>query len=94
MAPIIPVNILRHEIIGLHVRISASSDSNIVGLKGTIVDETKNMFCIRDGERLRTLPKQTSVFQFRLPDGKIVLVDGRHMIGQPENRLKTRMRSW
>jgi ribonuclease P protein subunit POP4 len=94
MAPITPGNFLKHEFIGLHVKVSASSDPKLVGMKGAVVDETKKMLCIHDGRRSRMFSKEISTFQFRLPDGKIVLVEGKHMVGQPENRLKMRTRSW
>lgn len=94
MAPITPANILKHELIGLHVEISESSDPKHARMKGEVVDETKKMLCIHDGRRLRMFSKEISTFQFHLPDGKTVLVDGKNIVGKPENRLKMRMRSW
>jgi ribonuclease P protein subunit POP4 len=89
-----PANLLKHELIGLEVEVSASSDPNLVGMKGAVVDETKKMICVHDGKRCRMFSKEISTFQFRLPDGSLVLVEGKHMVGQPENRLKMRVRSW
>jgi len=94
MAIITPANILKHEVIGLHVEIFNSSDPKHVGVNGEVVDETKKMLCIHDGRRPRMFSKEISQFQFLLPDGKTVLVDGKNMVGKPENRLKMRMRSW
>ncbi len=94
MAPITSGNILKHEIIGLHVEVAASSDPRLVGMRGAVVDETKKMLCVHDGKKSRMFSKEISTFKFRLPDGRFVLVDGKCIVGQPENRLKMRMRSW
>jgi ribonuclease P protein subunit POP4 len=94
MAPITPSNLLKHELIGLHVKVSDSSDPKLVGMKGTIVDETKNMLHVHDGKRLMMFSKKVSTFQLRLPDGQTVLVDGRHIVAQPQDRLKIKTRSW
>jgi ribonuclease P protein subunit POP4 len=94
MALITPRNLLKHELIGLQVKVSASSDPRLVGMKGAVVDETKKMLFIHDGKRSRMFSKEISTFQFRLPDGKMVLVEGKHIVSKPENRLKIRTRSW
>jgi|MudIll2142460700_1097286.scaffolds.fasta_scaffold18256_4 ribonuclease P protein subunit POP4 len=94
MVAITPGNILRHELIGLQMKISASSDPTLVGMKGTVIDETKKMLFVHDGDRSRMFTKGISTFRFRLPDGKLVLVDGKYIVGSPENRLKMRARSW
>lgn len=94
MAPITARNLLKHELVGLHVKVSNSSDPGLVGMKGTIVDETKNMLHVHDGKRLMMFSKKVSTFQFRLPDGQSVLVDGRYIVAQPQDRLKIKTRSW
>ena len=38
--------ITRHEFIGLETQIVKSSNSEVVGLNGTIINETKSMFKI------------------------------------------------
>ena len=40
-------NIALHEMIGLNTIVSTSPNGQIVGLTGTIVDETKSMFTIK-----------------------------------------------
>jgi len=37
-------NIISHELIGLKTEIIDSSNKEILGLNGTIIDETKSMF--------------------------------------------------
>ncbi len=94
MGSISPENILRHELIGLEVRITNSSNNRIVGLKGKVIDETRNTLIINDEKSKRIIPKNVSVFQFKLPDGTDVKIDGVKLVGRPENRLKNRVRKW
>jgi ribonuclease P protein subunit POP4 len=94
MSPISPQNVLRHELIGLDVTVTRSKDPNFKGLRGTIVDESKNMLVLsRQGKKLR-IPKNIATFRLNLQDGVIVDVDGSRLVARPENRLKTRVRRW
>ncbi len=68
-------NITRHELIGLETSIVKSSNSQMVGLHGKIIDETKSMFAIETATGVKTIPKQNSIWQFNL-DGMSALVDG------------------
>ena len=78
----------RHEIIGLRVRVLASSCSSMTGLAGTIVDETKNMLVVETDEGVKKIPKETSVFLLTLPDGKEVKLEGWRIVGRPEDRVR------
>jgi len=89
-----PHNILRHELIGLNVRVARSTDPTIQNVRGKVVDETRNMITIdRRGSRIM-VPKNTSCFRFGLNDGAVVEVDGSCLVARPENRLKARVRRW
>ena len=90
----VPENILRHELIGLNVRISCSPNRTIRGKTGLIVDESKNMLTLSKKGRKVLIPKSVATFRFKLVGGQIVEVDGRRLVGRPENRLKTRIRRW
>ena len=59
---IAPQNILKHELIGLSVEIVKSSNPNLVGIKGRVVDETRNTLLIEkfDGSEVR-IPKDVAV---------------------------------
>ena len=50
-------NIKSHEIIGLHATIIESSNSQLKGLNGIIVYETKNTFMLETINGLKTIPK-------------------------------------
>ena len=85
-------DIIRDEFIGLHVRVVRSTHPGYVGIEGTVVDETCNMFVIRQGGRKKMVPKAVCVFHFTLPDGTVVEIEGRLLVGRPEDRLKKRLR--
>ena len=95
MTEITPRNLVHHELIGLDVEISSSKDPTQKNVVGRIVDETRNTILVEkhSGKRVR-IPKAISVFAFKLPDGRRVLVDGNIIIGRPEDRLKMRERLW
>jgi len=94
MTAITPQNILRHELIGLDVRITSAKDANMRGIKGMIVNESRNMLTLADGPRKWLIPKDIATFRFKLKDGTLVDVDGTRLVGRPENRLKTKMKRW
>jgi len=82
-------NILFHELIGLDVEVVKHSSRSLEGLKGRVVDETRNTLLVetQSGERKR-VPKLYGLFKFRLPSGRSVVVDGTQILGRPEDRLK------
>jgi ribonuclease P protein subunit POP4 len=94
MTLITPQNILRHELIGLTVRVTQANNPEIKGIRGEVVDETKNMLAILSAERILMIPKDIATFRFNLPSGVQVDVDGNRLVATPENRLKTRVRRW
>jgi ribonuclease P protein subunit POP4 len=94
MSDITPQNILRHELIGLTVRVLHANNPMIEGIRGVVVDETKNMLMINAKRGRVMIPKDVATFRFDLPDGIRVDVDGERLVAKPENRLKTRVRRW
>ena len=94
MTPITPQNILRHELIGLDVKVAKTKDPNMRGVKGKIVNETRSMLTIVDRGRKLLIPKDIATFRFKLKDGTLVDVDGARLVARPENRLKTKVKRW
>ncbi len=94
MTEITARNILRHELIGLNVRVANAKNPTMKGLRGRIVDETRNMLIVVSGERKIRVPKDVATFRVKLGDGTVVEVDGARLVGRPENRLKTKVRRW
>ena len=94
MNSITPQNVLKHEIIGLDTRVAGGTNKQLVGLKGKIVDETRNTVTIFDGKYKRIVPKDVAILRIRLPDGTWVEVNGKKLVGRPEDRVKMRLRGW
>lgn len=87
-------NLVRHELIGLKVRVAGSSNKTNVGLTGKVVDETRNTLVIEklDGKEVR-IAKDSAVFSFEI--GSVwVKVDGKLLVGRPEDRIKKKLRKW
>lgn len=87
-------NLVRHELIGLKVKIAESSNKKNVGITGKVVDETRNIIVIEktNGKEIK-LVKEQNVFVFFLNRQK-VRVDGKILVGRPENRIKKKFRKW
>jgi ribonuclease P protein subunit POP4 len=84
---ITPKNLIRHELIGLEVKIVDSTDPTIKGTKGRIIDETRNMLTIEALGKRKKVPKAICRFHFRLEDA-LVEVDGKTIVGRPQDRVK------
>jgi len=91
---ITPHNILRHELIGLQVKVLDALNPSVNGIRGKVIDETRNTLSISNGEETAMIPKEIATFRFHLPTGILVDVDGSRLVSRPENRLKTRTRRW
>jgi ribonuclease P protein subunit POP4 len=88
----VTASVVQHEFIGLDVKVVRSSNPAVVGIAGKVVDETRNTFTIlHDGKR-KVVIKDTSVFEFALPDGTVVEIDGKVIVGRSEDRVKRRPR--
>ena len=113
-------NIFYHELIGLELKVVYSSNPSLIGLSGTVIDETKKTLLIEvksevqneipaginDDEgsenlssnqgnfnfiyKEKLIQKDVSVFQFKVPDGTIVEIDGKILLNRPEDRIKKR----
>jgi ribonuclease P protein subunit POP4 len=84
--------LVRYEFIGTEAKVSKSKHPDYVGLSGRILDETRNTFTILHEGKRKTVLKDSSVFHFRFSDGTIVEIDGKTLLGRPEDRLKKHIR--
>jgi ribonuclease P protein subunit POP4 len=78
-------NLHKHELVGLPCRVVHASDGGMVGMEGKVIDETRETL-IFEGER--TVPKRGTSFEFTLPDGEAVVLDGSGLAFRPEDRVK------
>ena len=85
-------DIIRCELIGTEAKVAKSRHLGYVGIMGKVTDETRNTLVIlHEGERKRII-KESTVFSFNFSDGTAVEIDGKLLVGRPENRLKKRIR--
>ncbi len=79
-------NITSHEFIGLHTKITQSSNPQIIGLNGRIVDETKSMFRINTKNGMKSIAKAENSWKFSIEDQDIV-VEGSKIAKRPFDRI-------
>lgn len=84
-------NIVLNELIGLRVRVLRCADRKQVGLRGTVVDESKNTLVVDTGNRLIRLVKATSTFRF-YAGRKSFIVNGNEINFRPEDRIEKAMK--
>lgn len=82
-------NLALHELIGLCVRVASGSSPTHRGIRGLVVDETKNTLVVRtkSGEE-KVVPKKGQAFEFSLPGGKKARLDGGKIAFRPYDRPK------
>lgn len=66
-------NIASHELIGLRTEIVESSNPQIIGLNGTIIDETKSMITINTVNGTKMISKSNNIWKFLIDDKDVVL---------------------
>lgn len=86
-------DVLAHELIGLKARVIGGSHPGFHGLEGVIVDETQKIIVLRTPKGDKKLPKDCILLLIELPDGTKVEVDGKYLVGRPEDRIRRR-RGW
>ena len=76
----------RHEFIGLDTKIINSYNRQVIGLNGTIINETKSMFTINTEKGIKMIPKSTNDWGFTI-NGKNMIVKGSTITKRPFERI-------
>jgi len=79
-------NITSHEFIGLHTEIIQSSNPQIIGLNGRIVDETKSMFTINTKNGTKSIAKAENSWKFSI-ENKDIVINGSKIAKRPFDRI-------
>ena len=79
-------DLIRHELIGLKTEIVRAKNPSLVGIKGKIIDETKNTLTIK-GKKMKKVLKNQAIFNLKV-GRKTFQVDGKVLVARPEDRLK------
>jgi len=86
---ITPENIIQHELIGLFAKVVESKDPTLINFEGKIIDETqKTLLFLSKNGKIKRIPKAICTFYISLPDGITVKVDGKVLVGRPQDRIK------
>ena len=80
-------NLHMHELTGLRVRVVLASDGGMIGMEGTVMNETRETLVIEEGHE-RTVPKRGTTFEFTLDDGSTSVLEGDAIAYRPEDRIK------
>jgi len=83
-----PSNIVMHELIGLPVKVLWSPNESLIGLKGRVIDETMNLLVLETSKGIKKILKKDTILLFTLPGEIKVKVDGKVLVGRPEDRVK------
>ncbi|MFO8132561.1 MAG: ribonuclease P protein subunit [Thermoplasmatota archaeon] len=73
---------MKHEFIGLPIRVTDAADPTLQNVAGTIIDETKNTFLVRN-DGTKRVPKHHTTFEI---DG--TEVRGDDIAYRPEDRIR------
>ncbi|MEW5760028.1 MAG: ribonuclease P protein subunit [Candidatus Thermoplasmatota archaeon] len=80
-------HLAKHELIGLEVEVLSSKCKTHLGIKGKVVDETKNMLLIEKERQTVKIPKKGTKLRFFF-DGKAEELNGDRILYRPEDRIK------
>jgi ribonuclease P protein subunit POP4 len=82
-------DVLKSELIGLIIEVTDATNQSLQGLKGKVVEETRNTLTIRDGDKEKKIVKEHVTITTTI-DEKTIEIDGKLLVGRPEERLKKR----
>jgi ribonuclease P protein subunit POP4 len=83
-----PKKVIKYEFIGTEIEIIDSENKSLMGTKGIITDETKNMFTLDNGKKII---KSQSKFKMKIKN-KIVEINGKILVARPEDRLRKELK--
>ncbi|MGQ9538366.1 MAG: ribonuclease P protein component 1 [Candidatus Bathycorpusculaceae bacterium] len=85
-------DIIGYELIGTEATVAKSTNRSCIGIRGKVIDETRNTFIILHNGKRKIIVKDSSIFHFKFSDGTVVEIDGKLLVGRPEDRLKKRVK--
>jgi ribonuclease P protein subunit POP4 len=79
-------NIASHELTGLRTEIVESTNSQIIGLNGTIIDETKSMIIMNTANGTKMIAKSNNSWKFTIDEIEVIL-NGSKIAKRPFDRI-------
>ena len=86
-----PRDVSKYELIGLDIEVTDSRNVHLKGLRGKIVDETRNTLVIQHDRKTKRLIKDQMTFVTVINNHKI-MIDGALLVGRPEERIKKKFK--
>lgn len=85
--------IYKSELIGAKVKIVRSKVPSLIDMEGILVWETKTTFqIVAPDSKLKTIPKETSLFEFQVDNLKFTLF-GKHLMTKPGDRSSKKVKT-
>ena len=84
-------DIPRLELIGKELEVIDADNPSLIGIKGKVIDETKNMLIIETNNETKKLVKKQVTIKTNI-EGKTFTIKGEILQGRPEERLKKKIR--
>lgn len=81
----------RLELIGKELEVTDADNPSLIGIKGKVIDETKNMLTIEKNNETKKLVKKQVTIKLNIK-GKTIIIKGDVLQGRPEERLKKKIR--
>ena len=81
--------ILKGELIGLTTEVADARNESCIGIKGKIIDDTKNTITIQSNKEKKMIQKDQVVLRIEKGNSRF-LVDGALLKARPEDRIKVR----
>ncbi len=78
-------NVYPHELIGKEIEVIDSKNKSNLGIKGKVVDETKNTISVFCDEETKTLMKSNITFKIKETN---FIIEGKEITKRPEERIK------
>jgi ribonuclease P protein subunit POP4 len=80
-------NIVLHELIGLDAEVMLCRDSSQTGIKGRVINETKNLLYLTHDSKTKKVVKKISVFRFTHSNDSFI-VSGMEICFRPYERTE------
>ncbi len=75
------------ELLGLNILIKDAENRSLIGLKGKIVDETRNMWVIETGKGQKKVIKSQVLAEVDV-NGEKREIKGKNVVGRTEERIR------
>ena len=80
--------LVRHELVGLDVRVVSASNPDSIGIEGEVVTETTRTLGIETDGQVSHVPKESATFEWTLPSGEVVRTAGERLLARPARRTE------